>query len=36
MGETGTILYHVTDIHNLGDIFVSAIHCWDAAHKRRG
>lgn len=36
MDETGTILYHVTDIHNLADIFVSAIHCWDAARKRRG
>ena len=36
MTETGTVLYHVTDIHNLSGIFVSAIHCWDAARKRRG
>ena len=35
MGETGTVLYHVTHIHNLRGIFVSAIHCWDTAHRLR-
>lgn len=36
MGETGTLLYHVTHIRNLGGMFVSAIHCWENARGRRG
>ena len=36
MGETGSVLYHVTHIHNLEGIFVSAIHCWETARQRRG
>lgn len=36
MSETGTVLYHVTHIHNLGGIFASAIHCWDTAHRQSG
>ncbi len=36
MGETGSSLYHVTHIHNLGSIFATALVCRETLSRRSG